>query len=368
MFKMKKFFIIFSLATIFFSCSTDIDLNADYKDITVVYGLLDKGTDKQYIKVNKTFLGEAAVADMAAVTDSFIYESATVMLKKYHNGNYVKTIHFEYNDTIQKDSGYFASDKNVIYITDEKIIEENEEDNLEEYSYELIVQIPGKPEVSAETKLVSSVKLLPPISYKPSLIFYQSYGISSGEYVDLKVKYLSAKNALLYEVYTEIKFYEKLQGSDDYTMKTLLWRQLDKRCTSIKGDETIESTISGSGFYNYIHTKIENTATEERIFYSVRFYFVAAGDILTKYIDLTSPDYGIVQEKPSFTNIKNGWGLFSSRGSSYSDYKKLETASLGELSGGQYTGTDKFFNNSETINFYYAHSELDTEYLYNPAP
>ena len=364
---MKKFFIILSLATIFFSCSTDIDLNADYKDITVVYGLLDKGTDLQYIKVNKAFLGDAPVSEMAAVSDSFIYKSATVMLKKYHNGNYVKTINFIYNDTIPKDVGFFANDKNVIYITDEKIIEPNEENNLEEYSYKLVVQIPGKPEVSAETKLVSAVKLLPPISYKSELIFYQSYG-TSGQYIDLKVKYESAKNALLYEVYTEISFYEKLQGSDDYTLKTLMWRQLDKRSLDIKGDETIESSISGSGLYNYIHTQIGDIAADERIFYSIRFYFVAAGETLTKYIDLTSPDYGLVQEKPSFTNIENGWRLFSSRGSSYSDFKKLETGSLGELSGGQYTGEDNFFNSTETLNFYYAHPELDTEYLYTPAP
>ncbi len=367
MFKMKKFFIIFYLSVIFFSCSTDIDLNADYKDITVVYGLLDKGTDRQYIKVNKAFLGEAPVAEMAAVSDSFIYKSATVMLKKYHNDHYIKTIYFEYNDTIPKDTGYFANDKNVIYITDEKIIEESEEKDLEEYSYKLIVQIPGKPEVSSEAKLVSSVKILPPISYSSQLIFYQSYG-SSGQYIDLKLKYESAKNALLYEVYTEISFYEKNQGNDNYTMKTLMWRQLDKRATSIKGDETIESIISGSGLFNYIHSQIANTNTEERIFYSIRFYFVAAGETLTKYIDLTSPDYGIVQEKPSFTNIKNGWGLFSSRGSNFSKYKKLEKSSLDELSKGQYTGTDNFLNNTETVTFYYAHPNLDKEYLYTTAP
>jgi len=367
MFKMKKFFILFSLATIFFSCSTDIDLNADYKDITVVYGLLDKGTDMQYIKVNKTFLGDAPVSEMAAVSDSFIYKSATVMLKKYHNDTYIKTIHFVYNDTIPKDAGYFANDKNVIYITDEKIIEESEENNLEEYSYKLVVQIPGKPEVTSEAKLVSNVKLLPPISYKPSLIFYQSYG-TSGQYIDLKVKYQSAKNALLYEVYTEIKFYEKLQGSDDYTMKTLMWRQLDKRSTSIKGDETLESVISGSGLFNYIHSQIKNTSADERIFYSIRFYFVAAGETLTKYIDLTSPDYGIVQEKPSFTNVKNGWGLFSSRGSNYSDYKKLEKASIGELSDGQYTSNDGFLNYNDMVNFYYSHTDLDFQYLYTTAP
>ena len=201
---MKNFFIIFSFITIFYSCSTDIDLNADYKDITVVYGLLDKNTENQYIKINKAFLGDAAVADMAAVSDSFTYESADVSLMKYHNDTYVKTIHFNYTDTIPKDEGFFANDKNVIYVSNEKIIEPSEESKLEEYSYKLIVKIPNKAEVTANAKLVSDVVLLPPFSYKTDIIFY-----ILGDYMDPKLKFQSAKNALLYEIYVEMNYYEK---------------------------------------------------------------------------------------------------------------------------------------------------------------
>ena len=50
-------FSVFAFLMMFNACSTDVDLYADYKDITVVYGLLDSGADTNFIKINKAFLG-----------------------------------------------------------------------------------------------------------------------------------------------------------------------------------------------------------------------------------------------------------------------------------------------------------------------
>lgn len=360
---MKKLLIIFSLVTILFSCSTDVDLNADYKDITVIYGLLDKNTDKQYIKVNKAFLGDASVAEMAAISDSFIYKSADVSIKKYKNGNYVKTIDFVYNDTIPKDTGFFANDKNVIYIADEKIIEDNELGDLEAFKFELVVKIEGKPEIISETKLVSDVIIQYPQSYQ-TVKFYQSSGISSGFYKDQRLDFSSAKNSILNEIYVEISFYEREFGSTDYKLKTLSWKQLSKRALNDNGGENLRTYVSGTGFYYYIHSQIENVNVEERVFYSMRFFFVTAGESLTKYIDLTTPSYGIVQEKPSYTNIENGWGLFSSRSSKYSAYHILDLQSLQHLNEGPYNEGDKFMPANLVQPFYQGNQNLDPEDLY----
>jgi len=358
---MKKILIIFSLAIVLFSCSTDVELNADYKDITVIYGLLNKNTSQQYIKVNKAFLGDASVAEMASVSDSFIYKNANVFLKKYKNGSLLKTINFVYNDTIQKDTGFFANDKNVIYITNEKIIEDNELNNLDEYKYELVVKIEGKPEVKSETKLVADVRIQYPQSYQ-NIMFYQSSGINTGFYKEQRLDFKSAKNSILNEVYVEINFYEKDFGSTDYKLRTLSWKQLDKRATTDVGGENLRSYVSGSGFYYYVHTQVENNNVEERVFYSVRFFFVTAGESLTKYIDLTTPSYGIVQEKPSYTNIENGWGLFSSRSSKYSAYHILESSSLQHLN--DFNQSDKFIPANMVQPFYLANPNLDPQDLY----
>ena len=41
----------------FASCSTDVDLYADYKDVAIIYGLLDYQADTNYIKITRAFCG-----------------------------------------------------------------------------------------------------------------------------------------------------------------------------------------------------------------------------------------------------------------------------------------------------------------------
>ena len=56
---MKKNTFLFLLSLILFSsCETDFNVNADWEEVMVVYGLLDQSQDKQYIRVNKAFLGD----------------------------------------------------------------------------------------------------------------------------------------------------------------------------------------------------------------------------------------------------------------------------------------------------------------------
>ena len=47
---MKKIFLILSvIVVVVTSCETDFDVNAEWEEITVVYGLLDASKDTQYI-------------------------------------------------------------------------------------------------------------------------------------------------------------------------------------------------------------------------------------------------------------------------------------------------------------------------------
>ena len=51
------------------SCETDFEVNAPWRDITIVYGLLNQKENPHVIKINKAFLGEADVNDMAQIRD-----------------------------------------------------------------------------------------------------------------------------------------------------------------------------------------------------------------------------------------------------------------------------------------------------------
>ena len=55
---MKKLFLSLSLLAcmaFFNACSTDVELYADYKDIPVVYGLIDATTDTNFVRINRAF-------------------------------------------------------------------------------------------------------------------------------------------------------------------------------------------------------------------------------------------------------------------------------------------------------------------------
>ena len=52
------------------SCDNDLDIIAEWKDISVVYGILNAQDSVHYVKLNKAFLGQGDVYDMAQEFDS----------------------------------------------------------------------------------------------------------------------------------------------------------------------------------------------------------------------------------------------------------------------------------------------------------
>ena len=57
-------------ATLWNACSTDVDLTAPYDSIPVVYGLLELESDTQWVKINRTWLGEGNQLEAAQIADS----------------------------------------------------------------------------------------------------------------------------------------------------------------------------------------------------------------------------------------------------------------------------------------------------------
>ncbi|MEY4125105.1 MAG: hypothetical protein RL770_1686, partial [Pseudomonadota bacterium] len=78
------------VVVLFHACTTEVELNAPYKSTTVVFGLLDPKLDTQYIKINKTFLGDGNNYDFALIRDSSEYkweEFAALKIEEYATGN-----------------------------------------------------------------------------------------------------------------------------------------------------------------------------------------------------------------------------------------------------------------------------------------
>ncbi|HML85282.1 MAG TPA: hypothetical protein PKE52_08995, partial [Bacteroidales bacterium] len=82
------------LAFLLSSCKTDFDLNAEWKDITIVYGVLDPGKSVQQVRINKAFLGEGNALEYAKIADSIHYDTAVIkaVIEEYVNNALTRTI------------------------------------------------------------------------------------------------------------------------------------------------------------------------------------------------------------------------------------------------------------------------------------
>jgi len=63
----------------------------------------------------------------------------------------------------------------------------------------------------------------------------------------------------------------------------------------------------------------------------VDYIFSVAAEDLNTYMEVSEPSLSIVQERPSFSNIYNGIGLFSSRFVNEIDTVKLGTITLDQI-------------------------------------
>ncbi len=83
---MKQLISIFFIFLIFISCENELDINAEWEDIPVIYSILDSGSyhdkdedgnlifnDEHYVRIQKSFLGNLAAYEMAQQGDSIYY-------------------------------------------------------------------------------------------------------------------------------------------------------------------------------------------------------------------------------------------------------------------------------------------------------
>jgi hypothetical protein len=75
----------------------------------------------------------------------------------------------------------------------------------------------------------------------------------------------------------------------------------------------------------------------KRIGWRGQIFVTAAGEEFQIYRDLNAPYSSNFQEKPIYTNIENGIGIFSTRITTSGDPKPFSSFSLTELANGKYT-------------------------------
>src|SRR5581483_6552542 len=108
--------LLVSVITLFYACKNDVKILAPYKDIPVIYGLLDQSDTTHYIRVNKAFEGLGNSYAMAQQYDSINYPVGTITVQ-LQNLNTSSTITLDTTTAIALDPGIFSYPKQVVYYT-----------------------------------------------------------------------------------------------------------------------------------------------------------------------------------------------------------------------------------------------------------
>lgn len=342
MFKFTKIKLLILISTTIFliQCKKDFDVNDNWKDISVVYGLLNSTDSVHYIRLSKAFLGDQDAYVMAQVSDSLYYQNATVKIEERINGSLTNTYNCVKIDTIRED-GIFAHN-NVVY----RAI-----GNLSTNSnalYKLVINA-NDNEISSETALIQDFTVYP-INNPVSM---------SATTNKLSIVWNTPPMGRLYE--TVVRFFYYDITATDTTKKYLDIPLGSKTSNTKEGGESMSTELIGSNFlYTVANTMPNNPQLIKRVVAkgSIEVRISVGSDDMYTYIQVTQPSSGIVSEKPAYSNISNGLGLFSSRYLKISPISKpsLSQKTIDSLAAGIYTGVNgknlKFIGNSSTTSIW----------------
>ena len=297
---MKKIYLLVSVFTIIFtSCDTDFDVNAEWEEVTVVYGLLDAGDEMktQQIKISKAFLGKMDALQMAQFADSINFDQGELAVKviRVKNNGIRDTITLDEVPTLRND-GVF-NDSIIVYTF------ENNNFLNSNFEYELLIKnnITGN-EVSSTTNIISGFNFDMGAGFpfgfietwipgNPSATKFSSTVVTWGNSTD---------NGVQYQI--ELIF----NYNENDIAKNLIY-------TSSVLEETNIFEFEGEKFFNFLKNELVKDPLIERKFLSIDLIMTVGSENLKTYRVINEEITGIVQERPQFTNINNGIGLFSSR-------------------------------------------------------
>jgi hypothetical protein len=285
------------------SCEEDFDMNAEYKDISVIFGLIDPGEDTIFMKINKAFLGEGNVMEMAKIEDSSSYVNGLdATIEEWENGNFIKSYTLDTITIKNKEEGIFYNPYQIIYYTP---FEPNTG-----HDYYMKVEVDNKT-VTAKTGLVNNFSIDKPSSGSKFVTF------RPGTTAD--IEWTSAINGKRYEILIRFKYKEVLKNSADTVYKYVDWSMGTKKSADDEGGEEMKVSYSNDGFYTFISNEIpyedaeEEANVSERYTNDVDFIIAVAATALNTYMEVNEPSNSIIQERPEYTNISDGTGIFSSR-------------------------------------------------------
>lgn len=307
-------FILWALAlTLFSSCENELNVAADYKEVAIVYGLLNPTDDVNYIRIQKAYLDEKVGAlSFSNIPDSLYFDTLDVSITEFLGGVEGNTYPLRRVDGnligIPKDSGLFTNEVNYLYQLNAPV---KASSYFNDYEYKLTIFNPKTGNiVTSSTLTVGTAEVSAPASEQSKNLI-----ILSDSNFKVVALYKEGKYARAYDMIMRIKVEEI--NAEDTSQREILeldWVMFsDRETRSLRGFEETAYGVPAVSFFNFLKSNLDSTKNVKRRLLGFDLFTYGIGDDLNTYISVNEPSIGIVQKKPEYTNIQNGFGIFSSR-------------------------------------------------------
>ena len=293
----SKILLVITLFSGLFACKNDIDINAPYKDIPIVYAFLDQNQATQFLRIEKLYQnsGNQSTAEGAQIADSLYFDSVIVKLINIVSKD---TFLCTRVDTIPKDTGFFSNARNTLYAC--KLPKNNNANEI----YELIIYLPKKDKYfTSRTPLVKDA-----IIYARTTVL--RYDVPKHTF---QFRFKSGRNAALYDLNINYT-YKEMNANDTsiFEFKTINYELAKARDFEADRDYTLN--VSSTAFIDYMKARIPVNSNKIRRSINIEFSTFGGAPEFRTMIDLSKPNLSIVQKNPQYSNISNGGlGIFSSR-------------------------------------------------------
>lgn len=294
MISIKRLFGVLLMSLVFSACSTDVNIYAEYKDITIVYGLMDSSNDTTWIKVTKAFVGPGNALLFATNPDSSNYNyKLDVKLAGIQNGVEKQNIVFDTITIKNKKVG-----DTIFYYPDQLVYYSTEEINTD-YQYNLIINKESS-DLTSSTGIVDDFSVSSPNRY----INFVS---------DKDIEWNSASNGKRYEVTLVFNYKELLPGTTDTLDKSISWYLGMRKSVNTDGGEDMYLGYTGDVFYSTLENELEPIPNVKRWSGMVDVIIACASQEFDTYLEVNEGSDNLLSEVPIYSNIDGGTGLFASR-------------------------------------------------------
>ena len=312
------------------SCTTEVELEAEWENIPVIYGFLSIQDTAHYLRVQKVFLEPGGNAlEIAQITDSIYYQDVLVELTNQRSGQTVVMQRVDGADEgLPKEEGVFANEPNVLYKVAASDFDLQGGDQVE------VSVSRGEEREPAVAQTVMLNKIDTSGSVSPgSRITRWDYDRNQN------VTWRPGPRAAVFDIRFLINYRES--SADDPT--NFIEQDLEWQVVSgLQRDPDAPRQrfpVSGQAFYQFLGTNIPAADGKIRILDEIEIFIQGGGREIQELIDLGQANAGITsaQSIPVYTNVDNGLGVFTSVYELHRRGIKLSQSAADSLRNGIFT-------------------------------